>query len=417
MKKNRLFISALCLLLCAATLLSFSGCGTAVKAADLMDGMQKGTVARRVADDRFTAAGTDLALQLFKATAEGSSDNLLISPLSIWLALSMTANGAKGETLSQMETLLGSDIKLDELNEYLNSYTASLKSDKKSTLSIANSIWFRSAKEGMISKDFLQKNADYYGAAAYSSPFDKSTVNDINNWVKQNTDGMIEKLLDGIDSDAFMYIINAMAFEAEWSNTYTKNNLSDGTFTDINGAKKQVKMMSSEERRYVTVDGAKGFLKDYKGAKYSFAAFLPDEDVPIGDFIASLDAGKLKNAFRNETDTAVHAWIPKFRYSYDTELKDTLSALGMSSAFDGSADFSGIAGKPGEIFIDSVIHKTFIAVDELGTRAGAVTSVSLKETGAAPVDPVQIYLDRPFVYMIIDNETKLPLFIGAAMSI
>ena len=138
--------------------------------------------------------------------------------------------------------------------------------------------------------------------------------------------------------------------------------------------------------------------------------------MPIGDFIASLDAGKLKNAFRNETDTAVHAWIPKFRYSYDTELKDTLSALGMSSAFDGSADFSGIAGKPGDICIDSVIHKTFIAVDELGTRAGAVTSVALKETGA-PVDPVQIYLDRPFVYMIIDNETKLPLFIGAAMSI
>lgn len=241
MKKNRLLISALCLLLCAATLLSFSGCGTAVKAADLMDGIQKRTVARRVADDRFTAAGTDLALKLFKATAEGSSDNLLISPLSIWLALSMTANGAKGETLSQMETLLGGDIKLDELNEYLNSYMASLEGDKKNTLSIANSIWFRSAKEGMISKDFLQKNADYYGAAAYSSPFDKSTVNDINNWVKQNTDGMIEKLLDGIDSDAFMYIINAMAFEAEWSNTYTKNNLSDGTFTDINGAKKQVK--------------------------------------------------------------------------------------------------------------------------------------------------------------------------------
>ena len=406
MKKNRLFISALCLLLCAATLLSFSGCGTAVKAADLMDGMQKGTVARRVAADRFTAAGTDLALQLFKATADGSSENLLISPLSIWLALSMTANGAEGETLSQMETLLGGDIDLDELNEYLNSYVASLKSDKKSTLSIANSIWFRSAKEGMISKDFLQKNADYYGAAAYSSPFDKSTVNDINNWVKQNTDGMIEKLLDGIDSDAFMYIINAMAFEAEWSNT----------FTDINGVEKQVKMMSSKEYRYVTVDGAKGFLKDYNGAKYSFAAFLPDEDVPIGDFITSLDAGKLKSAFENETDTTVLARIPKFSYSYGTELKNTLSALGMTSAFDGSADFSGIAGKPGDIFIDSVIHKTFIAVDELGTRAGAVTSVSVKEM-AMPVDPVQIYLDRPFVYMIIDNETKLPLFMGAAMSI
>ena len=114
MKKNRLLISALCLLLCAATLLSFSGCGTAVKAADLMDGIQKRTVARRVADDRFITAGTDLALKLFKATAEGSSDNLLISPLSIWLALSMTANGAKGETLSQMETLLGGDIKLAE---------------------------------------------------------------------------------------------------------------------------------------------------------------------------------------------------------------------------------------------------------------------------------------------------------------
>lgn len=418
MKHNRTFLSAISLFVCVLMCISFSGCGKTVMAADLMEGLKKGNTASRAADEKFTDAGTALALKLFaEAQKDSGEENLLISPLSVWLALSMTANGASGETLAQMESLLGNGIALDELNEYLCTFRNSLCGDGADTLKIANSIWFKASDEYPVNTAFLQKNADYYGADAYSSKFDKETVDDINNWVSKNTNGMIKELISSIDAGTLMYIINAMAFEAEWSKPYDKQSISDGIFTDINGAEKQVKMMSSSEMRYIETDTAKGFLKNYKGGRYSFAALLPDESIPIGDFIASLDCGTLKTAFENEKSTTVNAFIPKFSYSYDTELRRALQALGMTDAFDENADFSGITGKKGDICIDSVIHKTFISVDELGTKAGAVTSVKLKEMAMDPTDAVTVRLDRPFVYMIIDNETDIPVFIGAVMSI
>ena len=413
MNIKRWIAVVLCLSVLAAGVISLSGCGTKVQAANLMEGVTAKTVSGKAADDAFKNSSADFAIKLFQQTRDDNK-NSLISPLSVMLALSMTANGAKGVTLAQMEALLGGDIPMETLNEYLYSYIKTLPSEKTAKLNIANSIWFRD-NGFKAEKAFLQKNADYYGAEAYKSVFDEKTLRDINNWVKKNTDGMIEKIIDDLDPDAVMYLINTVLFDAEWENIYKKDEVRNGAFTALDSTKKTVPMMYSEEHRYLDDGKATGFIKPYKNG-YSFVALLPNEDVSLGDYIASMTGGTFIDMIKNAKDVPVETAIPKFSYDYDIEMSSALKALGMTMPFDpAKADFSALSDN-GNIFISRVLHKAYIAVDEKGTKAGAATAVEIKET-AAIVGIYSVTLDRPFVYAIIDDATGLPVFIGTVTDI
>ncbi len=420
MKKRRIIKAAISLLLTGIVAVNLTGCTTQVQAADLMEGVSAAAVSGKAADDSFIRSQMRLSVELFQSSVLESKDkNVLISPLSVQLALAMTANGAAGKTREEMEQVLGGEIPIGELNEYLYSYVQSLPSEDKYKLEIANSIWFRDQKERLtVEKDFLQKNADYYGAQAYKSPFDNQTVNDINSWVKNHTDGMIDKIIEEIGSDTVMYLINALVFDAEWENIYDKSAILDGTFTAISGDKRTVEMMSSKENSYLDDGKATGFIKDYKGGKYSFAALLPNEGVDIYEYMAGLTGEGLLSTLENAQSGTVMATLPKFSYEYELRMNDVLAGLGMPSAFDGgAADFSKMAKSAnGNIYIGDVLHKTFISVDERGTKAGAVTKVEMVDESIPCYEKV-VVLDRPFVYMLIDNATNLPLFIGAAMDI
>ena len=263
----------------------------------------------------------------------------------------------------------------------------------------------------------MQKNADYYGAAAYKSPFDEKTLRDINNWVKKNTDGMIEKIIDNIDSDAVMYLINTVLFDAEWENIYKKDEIRDGTFTALDGTKRAVSMMYSAEQRYLDDGKATGFIKPYKNG-YSFVALLPNGDISLGDYVASMTGKSFIDTIKNAKDVPVETIIPKFSYDYDIEMSDALKALGMTKPFDSTkADFSSLGSSDsGNIFISRVLHKSYITVDGKGTKAGAATAVEINETAAA-VDIYSVTLDRPFIYAVTDNATGLPVFIGTVTDI
>ena len=178
-------------------------------------------------------------------------------------------------------------------------------------------------------------------------------------------------------------------------------------------------MMTSEERLYLCDENSTGFIKNYSGGKYSFAALLPNEGIDIYEYIQGLTGERLQNTFDGAQASAVKATMPKFSYEYESSLNDALKKLGMNSAFDESkADFSKMGkSSNGNIFISEVKHKTFICVDERGTKAGAVTSVAMDNGAADPMSMHSVKLDRPFVYMIIDNDTNLPLFIGAVTDI
>ena len=386
---------------------------------DLMDGIKPRGNTGDAADltDVSDAAVTDFAIRLFKESME-DEENTLISPLSVLVALSMTANGADNETLSQMESVLGMPI--DQLNTWISTYMANLPEEEKYKLSLANSIWFTDDERFTVNQDFLQTNADYYDADIYRAPFDDDTCKDINKWVKDNTDGMIKNILDQIPKEAVMYLINALAFDAEWQDIYFESQVREGEFTTENGEKRNVDMMYSEENKYLEDKHATGFIKYYKDRKYAFAALLPKEGTTVSEYIASLDGEHLNNLLTNAKSAFVNTSIPKFETEYDVEMSAVLSGMGMPDAFSGAtADFSKLGhSTAGNIFINRVLHKTFISVDERGTKAGAATVVEMNDECALIIeDPKQVFLDRPFVYMLIDCETNQPFFIGTMMDV
>lgn len=356
-----------------------------------------------------------LSIDLFKAMSkESKNKDLLISPLSIEFALAMTANGAKGQTRAEMEKLLGGDMTIEELNYYLNNYVSLLPTDDKYKMHIANSIWFRDEENRLtVNEAFLKKNKDFYGAQIFKKNFnDSQTVKDINDWVKTNTDGMIDKIVDGISGDTVMYLINALCFDAEWEKQYLLSDIAKRDFTNISAETKKVDMMHSEESYYIETENAKGFMKHYKDKKYSFVALLPNENDIYG-YIDSLTPEYIESALNNVQNKGGYAVIPKFSYEYELSMNGVLKSLGMPTAFDSEkADFTDMATSTrGNIFIGDVLHKTFIQVDELGTKAGAVTKVEMKDE-CAPMYEWEITLDRPFVYMIIDNANNMPIFMG-----
>ncbi|MCL2342656.1 MAG: serpin family protein [Firmicutes bacterium] len=417
--KKRTTKKILSILLAASILLGAAGCAAA-RAADLMGGVSPNPVNGRQADATFTESMADFSIKLFKSGIT-DKENSLISPLSVTLALAMAANGANGETRTQMETLLGGGIPLPALNEYLYSYAKGLPNTEQAKLTTANAIWFCDDKNRLrVEPDFLQKNADYYGAAAFQSAFDAQTVKEINSWVKTNTNGMIDSILDKIDPAELMYLINAVAFDAKWQNVYYKESIESGGFTDIDGAIQSADFMYSAEDQYLDDGMATGFVKPYAGGGYSFVALLPNEGVSIEDYIASLSGSGFLETLHSARSVTVNAYLPKFSYDYEVTMNDALIGLGIPDAFNPDiADFSKMGTSPeGPLYIGKVLHKTFISVDELGTKAGAVTIVAMDAGAAAPTEePKTVRLNRPFVYAIVDNATNLPVFLGTVMRV
>ncbi len=387
-----------------------------IAAENLMDGVTANKVKTLDTLESQNEAVTDFALRLFSAT-EQSGENTLISPLSVIAALAMTANGASGTTLAEMEEVLG--MTSDELNLYLYTYLNALPEGDKYKLRVANSIWFSDDEKLTVNNAFLQKNADYYGAEIYKTPFNDQTKRDINNWVRKGTDGMIPKILDSIPEDVIMYLINTLAFEAEWTEIYERDQVRDGVFTGEDGAEQNARFMYCDEYAYLEDDNATGFIKYYKGRKYAFAALLPNEGVTVTEYLNSLDGEKLNTMLSNPTSTTVKTAIPKFKTEYSVEMSKILSDMGMPTAFNVTfADFSALGSYEDEnIFINKVLHKTYIEVAERGTKAGAVTVIEMAKGTAMPDEPKRVYLDRPFVYMIIDCENNVPLFLGTLMDL
>lgn len=363
---------------------------------------------------------TDFAVRLFQANEE-NGENVLISPLSVLSALAMTVNGAEGETLRQMEDVMG--MTKDEVNMYLYSYIRRLPQDDKNKLTFANAIWFKDDGNFTVKDDFLQTNADYHNADIYKAPFNDDTLRDVNNWVNENTDGMIPEILDGITPYSLMYLVNALCFEAEWASIYYTDRVKDGIFTTEDGDEKEVELMYGSENTFLEDDNAKGFIKYYKNRKYAFVAMLPNEGVSVSEYVASLDGERVAEMLASPIKCRVNTAIPKFETGYSINMADTLSSMGMTDAFsERKADFDGI-GKYNSLFADNlfigrVLHKTYITVGELGTKAAAATLVDLLCGSDPPPERIEtVYLDRPFVYMIIDCKNNVPFFIGTMMDV
>ena len=401
-----------------ALFFSMTACSK-VSANDLMKDVPAKAVDVLPDMDAGAAAATDFGVRLFQTSME-EGKNTLISPLSVLYALAMTANGADGETLAQMQQVLGMDS--DDLNCYMLAYMDLLPEAEEYKMSLANSIWFKDDPNFTVNESFLQTNADYYGSSIYKAAFDEGTRNDINNWVKEHTDEMIPEILDEIPDEAIMYLVNALAFEAQWDDVYDEFQVRDDIFTKEDGTKQDVEMMHADEYKYLSDDLATGFIKYFEGRKYAFAALLPNEGVTVQQYVDSLTGRHLQKMLADPEEIQVFTCIPKFESEYDIEMSEVLQEMGMTDAFDWCiADFSklGTYNVDGmNICINRVLHKTFISVAEQGTKAGAATAVEMVAEGAAEIQEYrEVILDRPFVYILIDCETNLPFFIGTMMDV
>lgn len=404
-------------LLLALTALLLSACGGMFQAQDLMAGIQSQPVSAKVQDPEADAlAATEFSVRLFQAClTEG--ENTLVSPLSVLCALAMTANGAQGETLAQMEAVLG--LPSEELNACLCAYRQTLSAREDAQLNIANSIWLKDDDSLQVNEDFLNANAAWYDAGVYQAPFDKSTVQDINAWVEDHTGGLIQNILDDIPESAVLYLINALVFDAQWQNVYYDYQVKEGTFTKEDGTRQETEFMYSDEYAYLEDDSAAGVMKNYEGGAYAFVALLPKDGVSLADYAASLTGENLRNLLETVQNVKVDTAIPKFRIEYTGELSELLQSMGITDAFDPDlADFSALGETTnGPLYISQVLHKTFLAVDERGTQAGTATIVETSAGADAPEEGKTVYLDRPFLYMIVDRETGLPVFLGTAVDL
>lgn len=266
-----------------------------------------------------------------------------------------------------------------------------------------------------VNQEFLQTIADYYQAGVFFTDFNEATKDEINQWVKEQTNKKIDKIVDKININTKMYLINTLTFDADWKSPYENKDVKDDTFITESGKNRAVKMMCKVEYNYLEDDNCTGFLKEYEDTDYAFIALLPNEGISMKDYIKSLTGEKITQLIENKKNENVVTSLPKFDGEYSINMKDCLAGMGMTDAFDiYKADFSGIQK---ELYIDEILQKTYVAVNENGTRAGAVVSFEFAEKSFS-LEPLHtVILNRPFVYLIMNTDTNVPLFIGTVMDI
>ncbi len=379
---------------------------------------------------------------------KGELGNTLLSPISALYALKMTETGAAENTYTEIETLIMGDNGgtyssmdmagyLDEVARYRDRLdpppvpyagedggaidsSGGSNEDKEVApqLSIANSMWIKDDPNLEVKEEFIEYNEREYKAGVFKTVFDEAARLRINSWIEEHTGGTIKDMLSELSDDAIMLLINALAFDANWYEPFDAKNVeTDGIFHGTKGDTK-VPLMRSMEYNYLVDDNATGFLKSYEGLNFAFAALLPDTGVNIDDYVQSLTGDKLSRILANPIGHDVLIKLPKFEVESAMSLSDTLKTMGIKDAFDPiRADFSelGKYNVPGfNICVGDVLQNTYIKVDEKGTKAGAATVVVV-DVASAPIDqkpPFEVYLDRPFVYMLIDTNEHMPLFIG-----
>ncbi|MDX9815788.1 MAG: serpin family protein [Smithellaceae bacterium] len=357
------------------------------------------------------------AWQIFPAlNALQEDENILISPFSISTALSMTYNGARGETQTAMAEVLGySDMSTEDVNRaYRNLITYLGAADDKVTLNIANSIWYDEIFH--IVPEFLSVNRDDYDAEVRALDFhDPASIDTINDWVCEKTNEKIETIIDEIPANTMMYLINALYFKAAWTWEFDPELTENMNFRNYDGSTVSIAMMSQKaDLDYYRNDDCQVVDLPYGDGKYSLTIILPAYDTDINAFIAEMTQSEwdtLTTSFPEEK-TAVDVYLPRFTLEYKAKLKEVLIALGMEVAFDGRADFSGIYA-PGGIWINDVYHKTFMEVNEEGTEAAAATAVEVVYESAGPV----MMIDRPFFFVIREKESGTMFFMGKMLSL
>lgn len=360
---------------------------------------------KRVAQDN------EFAFDLFKKTIEVSGEtNVFVSPLSVSIALGMTWNGANGTTKTEMETALKMNgLPATDINDYYKVMQSTLPTiDPTTKLSLANSIWYREGFD--VKTDFLQTNTSYFNAEVREIDFAKAWAKDtINNWCARKTNNLITNVLDEIPGNAVMYLINAVYFKGIWRKQFDAKKTVESNFTNEANQQVKVNMMYQKDTfNYAQDDNAQYLDMPYGNKAFSMTVILPNEGKTTADVLNNLTVGNWKNTLLGMGQQEVEVYMPRFKTKNKFLLNDELKQMGMRLAFEGPADFTGIAND--DLLISRVIHDTYVEVTEKGTEAAAVTVVEIIKT-SMPINPV-FRVNKPFIYVIREKSTGVILFIG-----
>ncbi len=346
---------------------------------------------------------------LQRLAPQAKNANIFISPLSIGMALSMAADGAHGQTRNAIVHGLG--VSSNGLAQANTALMTALASNSDAQVGVANAIWLRQDIPPRAAYVNLLKN-DYRAQAQALHFGDPSAAVAINAWTKQHTFGLIDKLVTQTQRSGFAYLTNALAFKADWTFQFKKNDTRPRPFTNADGTKHDLPMMS-QTATFQTLDGtiSRALRMAYGKGGYAAYIILPDKGVDAALAVRYLSATNFNRMVQAMTPQRLQVMVPRFTARYDTSLVSVLKALGMGVAFTNQADFSPMHVPPPGLTISDVHHAAYVRVDEKGTTAAAATSVTIGMT-AVEMPPKQFIVDHPFVLALRDERTGTLLFIG-----
>jgi serine protease inhibitor len=361
-------------------------------------------------------ADNTFGLELFqKIREESEKENIMISPLSISVAFAMAYNGADKDTKTEMEKAMKlKGLTTEQIN---NSYKMLIKAlqslDEKVVFELANAIFY--ADGFTVKPDFLNINKTVYDAEVEKLNFSsQAAVDRINNWVSEKTNDKITKIIENLSPLDRMVLLNAIYFNGIWTNKFDEKGTHNLQFTKTDGTLLEIPMMQKEEKLNYTTNSLFSAIKmPYGNGQYNMVVMLPATGKNSQNVIDALSLSNWKSWMTEfETKDPVVVTMPRFKFAFDTELKNVLKGMGMVKAFQPNiADFTKISDE--DLYISSAIHKSFIDVNENGTEAAAVTSITFAATSSGNEPPKTIfYVDKPFVFAITEKDTDAILFIG-----
>ena len=403
------------LLFLAQSLGFLSGCGQRVRAQELTAAPVS---VQPVDSSTVDQALAGFGLSLLQGARSAENGPVLLSPLSVALALSMAANGADGNTLAQFETVLGGGVPLEELNAACAQLLSDYENLGGSTeCLIANSLW--TDPEGMIREDFIGKCQGIFDAQVCSQELsDPSVVPAVNGWVSDHTNGMIPNILsEPFPENTALLLVNALYLNNTWETEFNPQATHNRNFYPGGGDQRSIEYLNTGfvTFPYLQSETAQGAVLPYDDGRLAFFALMPDEGTGFESWLDTLDGNAFTQLLEGRTDTEfLTLALPKFEAEWDGQLRDILSALDLDLAFTfGEADFSLLGDNPNGYYLSQVIHAAKIEVNEKGTEAAAATVVAAEAGSAPPPETgVTLIFDRPFLYGIVDLETGVPLFLG-----
>lgn len=361
--------------------------------------------------NEFVKANNTFAFDIFKnILSNEDKENVMISPVSLSLALGMTYNGAENETKSAFEkTLNYTNFTREGTNAINKEIISNLSENSNGTLfEIANSIWVDNLFP--VKENFIDVNKNNYKAEVESLNFsDANSVDIINNWVSDKTYQKIPKIIERIRPEEVMFLINALYFKSDWKYGFDKEKTQEMPFYGDNGIENVATMQLTDSLSFYENNALSMVKLPYKNDKYSMTILLPKGDKEIADLTNNLTNDNWTDWNQNISKEKVSLSMPKFKFSYQKQLNNPLSDLGLGIAFSNGADFNGISDVA--VSISYVLQKTFIEVEEEGIESAAVTSVGIGTTSIAPQNK-QVSLNRPFLFTITEKETGSICFLG-----